>query len=74
MKSSVYPLRERVRRFFESIPQKIAWKLPTSVVMWATYRAIAHATTGEYSKQIVPDLSAMDAVARWSDDKVASTR
>ena len=71
MNSSVYPLGERIRRFVESIPQKVAWRLPASVVMWATLRVVAHATTGEHSKQNVVDLDAMTAVARWNDDMVA---
>ncbi len=65
-----YTLRERIRRFFEDIPMKVAWMLPPSVVMWATLRAVAHATTGRYSASNVADLDAMDVVARWSDDRV----
>ncbi len=43
----------------------IAWRLPKSIVKWAAVRMFAHATTGEYSGQVVPDLTAMDALKRW---------
>lgn len=43
----------------------LAWKLPRTLVMWASIRLIAHATTGEYGSTIVPELSAMDALKRW---------
>jgi hypothetical protein len=43
----------------------LAWRLPKSIVKWAAIRLFAHATTGEYSSQIVPDLTAMDALKRW---------
>lgn len=68
--NTTYSLAERVRRFIRDIPMKIAWKLPKSVVMWAGYRVVAHATTGAYSAQHVHDLEAMTALARWSDDFV----
>lgn len=44
----------------------IAWRLPKRLVMWCAIRLIANATQGEYSSQIVPELSAMDALQRWS--------
>lgn len=43
----------------------VAWHLPRPLVYWATVRVAAHATTGEYSSQVVPDLTAMDAMQRW---------
>jgi len=43
----------------------IAWRLPKSIVMWCSIRLIAHATQGQYSNQIVPELNAMDALKRW---------
>ena len=43
----------------------IAGWLPHQLVMWAAIRLVAHATTGSYSYQIVPELTAMDALARW---------
>jgi len=45
----------------------IAYRLlPARVVYWAAIRMFAHATTGKYSEQIVPDLTAMQALDRWT--------
>ena len=43
----------------------LAWRLPRKLVYFATVRLIAHATTGPYSQQVVPELSAIDALRRW---------
>lgn len=42
-----------------------AWKMPRRLVYMCAVRVHAHATQGEYSEQTVPDLTAMDALARW---------
>ncbi len=44
-----------------------AWKMPKWLVYFCSIRLIAHATQGEYSGQIVPELYAMDALKRWED-------
>lgn len=44
----------------------IANRLPKWLVYWATIRLGAHATTGQYGNQVVPDLRFMDALDRWS--------
>jgi len=49
----------------EKIWMWIAFRLPKPLVMWASIRMIAHATQGEYSSQVVPELTAMDALKRW---------
>lgn len=43
----------------------IAAMLPKAVVYYAAIRLFVHATTGEYSNQEVPALTAMDALKRW---------
>lgn len=43
----------------------LAWQLPRPLVYWAAVRLGSHATQGKYSTQIVPELSMMDALARW---------
>lgn len=43
----------------------IAWRLPKGVVYWCAIRLMAHATQGKYGNQIVPELTAMDALKRW---------
>jgi len=42
-----------------------ACRLPRWLVRWAAVRLIAHATTGQFSSTVVPDLTAMDALKRW---------
>lgn len=49
----------------DRLAQKIAYFLPQRIVYWAFIRVCAHATTGEYSTQIVPELDAMTALKRW---------
>jgi hypothetical protein len=49
----------------EKIWMWIAWRLPHTLVMWCAIRVGAHATQGEYSSQVVPDLTFMDALQRW---------
>jgi len=50
------------------IAEWIAWKLPKTVAYYCAVRVAAHATTGEYSSQLVPDLTAMDALRRYGAD------
>jgi hypothetical protein len=49
------------------IYQWLAWKLPRKLVMWAAIRLTAFATSGKYSNTVVPELTAMDAIARWEN-------
>lgn len=45
----------------------LAWRLPRRLAMWAAIRVSAHATTGPYSNQIVPELTVSDALKRWEN-------
>jgi hypothetical protein len=49
----------------QQIQMWIAWAMPKWLVYWCTMRLIAHATTGPYSDQNVPELTAMEAIKRW---------
>jgi hypothetical protein len=49
----------------DTIAMKAAWMLPRRLVYWATIRLGAHATQGEHSDQVVPDLNFIDALKRW---------
>lgn len=49
----------------ERIWQWAARHLPRKLIYWAAIILIAEATQGKYSQQIVPDLTAMDALKRW---------
>ena len=51
----------------DKIYQWVAWKLPDRLVMWCAVRVFAHATHGQYSHQVVPELNAMDSLRRWID-------
>jgi len=58
-------LKYRINRLFEKIMLAIVWHLPKKLVYWCAIRLMVHATVGQYSSQIVPDLNAMDALKRW---------
>lgn len=45
--------------------QLAAW-LPRRVGYWLLIRAAVHATTGEYSSQVVPDLRIDELLKRWN--------
>ena len=46
----------------------IARKLPKRITYWCAVVVAAHGTQGEYSGQIVPELTAMDAMRRYGAD------
>lgn len=52
-------------RLLEKLCIAIAWRLPHRLVEWCAIRVIAHATQGQFENQVVPDLLAVDALARW---------
>lgn len=58
-------VRYEWNKFWKRRLLNLVWKLPRSVVYWSAIRVMANATTGEYRNQIVPDLTAMDALERW---------
>jgi len=58
-----YELNKRKEKFMIWV----AWKMPRWLVLWCSVRLIANATQGEYSNQVVPELTAMDALKRWEE-------
>lgn len=58
-------LKYMAKRLSEKIIMWIAFHLPKTLVYWCAIRLMAHATTGQYGNQIVPELTAMDALKRW---------
>ncbi|GLV28181.1 hypothetical protein TomTYG75_07050 [Sphingobium sp. TomTYG75] len=54
-----------MERFKERLAIRIAWLMPRWLVMWCAIRVGAHATTGQWGSQVVPDLKFMDALQRW---------
>jgi hypothetical protein len=58
-----------VRKLRERVLLWIVWRLPKEVIMWAYVRVAEHATTGKYGDTEVPELTMMDALKRWDDDR-----
>lgn len=56
------------RKYTERAQLWLVYRLPRWLIYWAAIRLIAHATMGKYDKQVVPKLTAMDALKRWGDD------
>jgi hypothetical protein len=42
--------------------------MPRGLVYWCAIRLMAHATVGRYSNQVVPELTALEALKRWDDN------
>ena len=53
--------------FDEKVWFWIANKLPAKLIYWASIRMGAFATTGKYSNTVVPDMTFVDALKRWSE-------
>jgi hypothetical protein len=58
-------VRYRIDKIKERMIRRLVWRLPRSVILWSTVRAISNATTGPYENQVVPELTAMDTLERW---------
>lgn len=58
-------IKYKLGKRHEAFLRWIVWHMPKRLVMWAFYRVVANATTGEYGNTIVPELTAMDAIQRW---------
>lgn len=64
--------RYQATKHRDKLLRAIVWKLPRRLVMWSAIRVMAHATTGPWSSQIVPDLTAIDALKRWDGESGGS--
>jgi hypothetical protein len=51
---------------------RIAHALPRRVAYWAAIRVAVHGTVGEYSNQVVPELTIDKMLKRWHDDMIGS--
>lgn len=56
-----YEIGKRKENFF----RWVAYRLPRELVYWAAIRVMASATIGSHSNQIVPELTAAQALERW---------
>ncbi len=45
----------------------IAWHLPKKLICWCFIRVVVFSTTNKYSKTVLPELTAMDAIKRWDE-------
>lgn len=61
----LHEFRYEIGRKAGNLGRVTVWKLPRKLAYWCAIRVIAHATTGPYADQNVPDLTAMDALQRW---------
>lgn len=52
----------------DKIAMWLAWRMPKRITHWCAVRVVAHATQGEYSAQIVPELAALEATDRFAKD------
>lgn len=43
----------------------LAWRLPKRLCYWCAVRVVANATQGKWEHQVVPSLTAIDALKRW---------
>ena len=58
-------MKYEIERLFEKALLKIVWALPKKLVYWCAIRLMVNGTVGNYSSQIVPELTCMDALKRW---------
>lgn len=60
--------RLALRVWFSRLPERfwmsVAWRLPRSLAYWATVRMGAEASTGQYSHQVVPEMTFLDVLKR----------
>lgn len=64
-------LVEAVEHLLEyRLARTVAYSLPKPVAYWCTIRVGAHATTGPWSSQNVPELTLTEALERWSSSRV----
>ena len=54
-----------LRRPMQILPYWIAGRMPRWLVYHCAIRLIAHATTGKHGSQLVPELTALEALERW---------
>ena len=56
-----------VRRPLQKLPYKIAAMMPRWLVYHCAIRLIVNTSDSKYPNQVVPELTAMDALKRWDE-------
>lgn len=62
-------LKYEISRWWERLLIKLVWRLPKFVVRWSFIRVVSFATTGKYENQVTPELTALDALDRWENER-----
>lgn len=62
----MFDLRYELNKLTDKAIMALAWLLPKRLVMWCAVRVGAHATTGQYSNQLVGELTFLEALKRWN--------
>lgn len=47
----------------------VKWFIPKTVKYFCFMHIMVYSTTGKYEKTIIPELTGMDAIKRYGDDK-----
>ena len=55
----------RLTRIVEDAQMWLVWRLPRWLVRWAVVRATLHATSGQRSNEVVPEVTAIEVMQRW---------
>jgi len=58
------------KEVYDKVCMDLAWELPPHIVMWAFYRVLAHATTGDHGNISPVDLTGQEAADFWSKEVV----
>lgn len=53
----------------DNFARNAAKLIPKRIKMWAYIDIVAHATTGKYGNTVVPDVTAMEVLKRFTDDE-----
>jgi hypothetical protein len=61
-------IKYHFQKLFTDILFTIARIMPKSVVLYCAIYVMSYSTSGKYSNTVVPELSGMDAIKRFSND------
>ena len=55
----------KLNNLIDTFWMKLAWLMPKRLIYWCAIRLAANATQGNYSSQVVPELTVIEALGRW---------
>ena len=56
-----------IRRPLQNLPYRVAAMMPRWLVYYCAIRLMVSASGSKYPNQVVPELTAMDALKRWDE-------